>query len=146
VLSEGAAALGEGWSFNLNDSAKLTKLSAYLEAKHKAFKSLGVILPKQEPKKPPKTMKRAPNKKHNARVQPWQVREWLMRQLEGLGILVNRPSKELSGAARRQGAAKAYTLTRAAVVVAWQWAARPFIALVEAAELDTAEWAAAGVS
>ena len=195
VLSEGGAALGEGWSVDLNDTAMLAKGGAYLDTHRDDFKALGVSMPKPKPEKAPKAKtekqakaeaerqakaeakakakaEKAPKAKTEkqakaeaerqakakakaeakakakaktkAKVEPWQWREWYMRQLEGLGMLVERPD-DLSGHDKKQGKAKAYTLSGAAVVEAWTWAARPFTALVEAAELDAAQWAAAGV-
>jgi hypothetical protein len=129
VLTEGGAGIVEGWATDLNDAARIEAVRAYIAANRDALKVHGFS--------PPETDRAKETYKDQ------RIKEWLIERLKSLGMLIDRGEKP-SSSQRARGKKRSSTLTRAAVVEAWQWAARPFAELVEAAELDAAQWAVVG--
>ena len=129
VLTECGRELGEGWTADLNDAARIEAVRAYIEANRDALKVHGFSPPETD------RTKKTYGDHH--------VKAWLVERLKSLGVMMERGEKP-SSSQRARGKKRSSTLTRAAVVEAWQWVARPFAELVEAAELDAAEWAVVG--
>jgi hypothetical protein len=123
-LAEVLGRVGAGWSVDIGEAARIEALRAFIDTHRQRLEALGFSLPK-------------------AGCAPHLVREWLINRLSALGVEVER--SKLPSSQRARGKHRAYYVTAAAVAEAWRWAQRPLADLVQAAELDAAGWAAAGV-
>jgi len=125
VLVEDGAGVAEGWAVDVYDPKLIKAVRAYIEANSDALRLHGFKPPEKERK----------NASGN-------IAEWLIDRLEWLGIAVVRGPK-VSSSQQARGKRRACTVTRATVLAAWVWAKRPYEALTERAEDESAGWAVA---